>query len=129
MAGWLDILSSLIAPNTQENEKKEETPQEKGALATIGEAVNINKQTLADIGKVLGGRNALTVEEESKEAKDENQTKTQVAAQVVGMGLYARFALCAENITDENNPYQARDAARENVNLALRDNNGMAYTA
>ncbi len=118
MAGWLDILSSLIAPNTQENEKKEETPQEKGALATIGEAVNINKQTLADIGKVLGGRNALTVEEESKEAKDENQAS---------MGLDARLASCSERITNENNPYQARDAARGNVNPALRDNNDMAY--
>ena len=116
--------------------KKEKTSEEKKEPSVL-DAVGLNKQTLADIGKVLGGQNALTVEEESKKAEHENQTETQVAAHenqtetpvaapVIGIGLKARFALCAENITDENNPYQARDAARENVNPALLDN-GMAY--
>ena len=117
--------------------EKEKTSEEKKEPSVL-EAVGLNKHTLADIGEVvINGRNALTVEEESKKAEKknqtetqvaahENQTETQVAAPVIGMGLKARFALCAENITDENNPYQARDAARENVNPALLDN-GMAY--
>ena len=105
--------------------EKEKTSEEEKKEPSVLEAVGLNKQTLADIGKVLGGQNALTVEEESKKAEHENQTETQVATPVIGIGLKARFALCAENITDENNPYQARDAARENVNPALRDN-GMA---
>ena len=97
--------------------EKEKTSEEKKEPSVL-DAVGLNKQTLADIGKVLGGRNALTVEEESKEAKDENQAS---------MGLDARLASCSERITNENNPYQARDAARGNVNPALRDNNDMAY--
>ena len=106
--------------------EKEKTSEEEKEPSVL-EAVGLNKQTLADIGKVLGGQNSLTVEEESKKAEHKNQTESTVEEPVIDMGLKARFALCAENITDENNPYQARDAARENVNPAWRDS--MAYTA
>lgn len=106
--------------------EKEKTSEEKKEPSVL-EAVGLNKHTLADIGEVvINGRNALTVEEESKKAEHKNQTESTVEEPVIGIGLKARFALCAENITDENNPYQARDAARENVNPALLDN-GMAY--
>ena len=95
--------------------KKEKTSEEKKEPSVLG-AVGLNKQTLADIGKVLGGRNALTVEEESKEAEKKNQMETQVAAPVVGMGLYARLASCSERITNE--------VTQENLNSAWLANEG-----
>ena len=95
--------------------EKEKTSEEKKEPSVL-EAVGLNKQTLADIGKVLGGQNALTVEEESKKAEHKNQTESTVEEPVIGMGLKARLALCAENITNE--------VTQENLNSAWLANEG-----